>query len=509
MNLQCEQMLPVHNLKAELGQSEPSQHKILRAIETFSIGFIHLDFNWKIRYWNLAAEKLTGYRQEQILNKNLFDVITEINHIEFYKTWQNTLKSKKVIQFNDYFWPTQKWFEFYLYAAGEDIIVHFQDITKKFATRKRLTKKINQLKEVSLFNSHAIRRPLANLIGLTDLLNEEIKLNDLKEYLFYIRESVKNLDEIISKINTIANEKTDNDDLSSLEHFQFKNLLEEIKGEIAKESQKHQIAINCSNVLFYGNRQGIKSCIKILALNAIKHSTSRHEIKISIRVKGSNLHVQVRDFGKGMSKEVLADIHSTLTSATLTNNKLSGSRKKIAKISRVSIQHNGSFWIDSQIDKGTNCLMLLPLSNFSIFKPGYEKRLLTNTNNEVKIHFDAIDQCLHVKWVGYFDSANVKKSYYKIYEAMKNYQCLKVISNETQTIGAGINCIKWLVKYGFPLLFKAGLSHFAWVSSKNEFAKLSTILVSNSLNMPSVIKTFSEPRPALKWINEKNKTNAK
>ncbi|WP_233164534.1 PAS domain-containing protein [Pedobacter sp. ASV28] len=499
MNLHCEPMLSVqrqnHKHSIELAQPQLNQSAALQAIEAFSIGFIQLDFNWKIMYWNLAAERLTGYSQEQILNKNLFDVITEMNHIEFYRKWQDILKSRKTVQFRDYFWPTQKWFEFYLYSAGEDIIVHFQDITKKFATRKTLSKKINQLKEVSMFNSHAIRKPLANLIGLTNLLDEDIKLDDFKEYVSYINKSAKNLDEIISKLNTIVSDSTDHPRVHQLEHFHFENLLNEIKQEIVKESHGQRLAIQCSDVLFYGNKEGIKFCIKELALKAIKHSIATNEVKINITVKNGHLYIKINSFGKAIAKEVLANIHASLINGKPTNN-----HKKLSKISQLCTQHNGSFWMENHRNEGTNYFMLFPLSNFSTFKPIHKKGIPHNIKNEINIHFDTDHQCLLVKWVGYFDSSNQKKNFYQIYEAMKTHQCSKVISDETQAVGSGINCIKWLVKYGFPLLYKTHLSHFVRIISQNEFAKLNALAVNKHLNTSFTIKIFTTHKSALEWI---------
>lgn len=93
-----------------------------------------------------------------------------------------------------------------------------------------------------------------------------------------------------------------------------------------------------------------------------------------------------------------------------------------------------------------------------------------------------------------------------MYDAMRSYQCRKVISDETSAEGSGINCVKWLIKHGFPLLDKADLFHFAWITPKNEFARLSAVHVSKALSNSVVIKIFAEHKPAMKWISEKYKS---
>jgi len=232
-NLQRNTALHTQLIKAEqfqdVVQSHHAENNILKAIETFAIGFIQLDYDWKISYWNLAAENLTGYKQAQALHKNLFQLVKEINHIQFYKNWQNRLKNHKSVKFRDYFWPTQKWIELQLYAIDETIYIHFQDITKVYTTKKTLSNKIRQLREVSVFNSHAMRKPLANLMGLTTLLSEQTKLSGVKEYLGYIRESTKNLDEIIQKINKMAGNSAESENECNLEQFYCKEIVTEVK----------------------------------------------------------------------------------------------------------------------------------------------------------------------------------------------------------------------------------------------------------------------------------------
>ena len=509
MNLQRDldlpHILPLKEHSSDTDLPKLTQKKLIQAIETISMGFIQINFNWKIMYWNSAAEKFTGYKKASVLNKNLFDVITEMNYMKFYNTWQKALKNQKTIQFCDYFWPTQKWFEFSLYSNGEDIIIHFHDVTKKYATRKTLLKKINLLKEISFFNSHVIRKPLANLLGLVHLLDRDIKIDDFKEYAFHIGKSAKKLDEMIRSVNIMADEESYYGNIyAKLEHFSFKDMLTEIKDELTTQNNEHHISTICSSVIFYGNRDGIESCIKALTFNAIKHSADSLPIKINIKVKDNNFYIMVQDFGNGIPKQTLVDIHATLVGSRSTS-----AKKKFTEISNLCLEHNGSFWIESDGVNGTKAFMLLPLSNLSNRKQSYVKKLLKNSSKEAEIIFDPVNQCLHIKWEGYFDGASVKKNYHKINEAMKNYQCFRIISNETNLVGANINCIKWVIKYGFNLLQQAGLSHFAWVHSKNEFGKLSAIHVCRTLDTLSIIKHFPDYKHALAWLTGTCKINFK
>jgi PAS domain S-box-containing protein len=66
------------------GQLQLTQRRLLQILETTVIGFLQLGFDWKITYWNNAAESLIGYRREDVMGRNFWDVLPEIQHSDFY-----------------------------------------------------------------------------------------------------------------------------------------------------------------------------------------------------------------------------------------------------------------------------------------------------------------------------------------------------------------------------------------------------------------------------------------
>ena len=53
---------------------------VLHALDVFSFGLLKLSFDGKVRYWSPAAEKLTGYTAEEILNKNILSSAGKPNY---------------------------------------------------------------------------------------------------------------------------------------------------------------------------------------------------------------------------------------------------------------------------------------------------------------------------------------------------------------------------------------------------------------------------------------------
>ncbi|MFK7924101.1 MAG: hypothetical protein AB8H47_19240 [Bacteroidia bacterium] len=81
----------------------------------------------------------------------------------------------------------------------------------------------SRLQDYSIANSHLVRAPLARLIGLIELLEDEPLTRDGKFYLQHIAQSCEELDKWVIKMNTIldpeASSPDDAEELSSLNHF--------------------------------------------------------------------------------------------------------------------------------------------------------------------------------------------------------------------------------------------------------------------------------------------------
>ncbi|MBB6501914.1 PAS domain S-box protein [Pedobacter cryoconitis] len=85
----------------------------------------------------------------------------------------------------------------------EKMVGALRDITIRKDYEKRLLRKNKMLKEIAWNNSHEIRRPLSNILGLTELMNADPDTPPSHaEMLMMLSKSATELDDIIIKINT-------------------------------------------------------------------------------------------------------------------------------------------------------------------------------------------------------------------------------------------------------------------------------------------------------------------
>ncbi|MDB5025970.1 MAG: hypothetical protein JWP78_3725 [Mucilaginibacter sp.] len=175
------------------------------------------DENNLITWINKAVEDHTGFCLHEIAGK------TPANFFIGPKTDKeviNTIMQKKeALEFfvTDVGCYTKKGDAFWVYGEytplfGDDhkhsgYIAVYNDITWRKQKEEEITRQNEKLKEVAWLSSHQVRRPVANIMGLANLMNITSDMDERIKILERINCSAKELDEIVHVINSkIANE---------------------------------------------------------------------------------------------------------------------------------------------------------------------------------------------------------------------------------------------------------------------------------------------------------------
>ena len=75
-----------------------SINRLDTVLETISDGYLYVDNDWKILYWNRAAEEMTGVPRATIVGKNLLAHLEEINSGEFLSKIEASKKQDRQIE---------------------------------------------------------------------------------------------------------------------------------------------------------------------------------------------------------------------------------------------------------------------------------------------------------------------------------------------------------------------------------------------------------------------------
>ncbi|SHN16254.1 PAS domain-containing protein [Flavobacterium xinjiangense] len=244
---------PIIKIKSEVLKANEEKEFIL---ESIGDAFFALDYTGMITYWNKQSEKLLKFSKEKTLGKNIWKIFPDVVNSSLFTFYQKCIEEKRNQHFEIYVDLMNIWFEVTAYPSSKGISVFFKDISlrkKANSTLLKLNKSLKKqtkelltanknIEQFSFILSHNLRAPVANIIGLVNLMESQDYLPEVKETLLKeISDNVNRLDNIIIDLNTILQIRS-NISLSK-QDVNLENLISCITQGIQNLIEKEQIQI--------------------------------------------------------------------------------------------------------------------------------------------------------------------------------------------------------------------------------------------------------------------------
>ncbi len=102
-----------------------------RILESITDGFFEIEDDWTVTEWNQKAEELLKTKQEEILEKKLWDVFPAEKAPKSYSEYKKAIETKQSSSFEEYFEPLGKWFSANVYPSERGVSVYFRDTTEQ------------------------------------------------------------------------------------------------------------------------------------------------------------------------------------------------------------------------------------------------------------------------------------------------------------------------------------------------------------------------------------------
>ncbi len=174
--------------------------------ERITDGFFSLDTNFNFTYLNKASENLLLRRRADLINQNVWKEFPAAVGTDFEFNYKEAMRTQERRNFDSYYGPLDKHFMVSCFPSPSGLSVYFQDITYRKRYEEQLESKSQRLAEIAHLQSHKIRGPVASIIGLIHLLNENELNSDVAQIINALRQSSLKLDEIIHQIVELTEE---------------------------------------------------------------------------------------------------------------------------------------------------------------------------------------------------------------------------------------------------------------------------------------------------------------
>ncbi len=339
-----------------------------KAIDTVALVAI-TDIEGNVSYINDEFSKRTGYSSEDFKAGGLSIIKSGHHNKGFFRKIETKVANGEVWK-GEILYKCEGGEEFWVKCFIIPFLDNTQNINKYFHInfdinqRKKFEMELEsrnfELNSFAYHTSHDLRAPLASILGLTNLAEQEEDLARIKEYISFIQTSVKKQDTFI---RTILDHTISNSQLIYQEKINFQclvhNTLEDLKYLKNSEKLKVSTFIKGSEE-FSGDRMRIGIIFKNLISNAICYLNPHANpsfLQIDINVSESEATVIFEDNGVGIQDEVIKNIFNMFYRG---NESSQGSGLGLYILKQTVEKMGGKIRLESKLSKGTKIVLNIP-----------------------------------------------------------------------------------------------------------------------------------------------------
>ena len=345
----------------EITAETERQFVILRnAVENTNEAFITIDKNSTVIFFNKAAERIFGYKREEVVGHDLGKILTsmcrtrhELAVAKYVLTGEATLIGHEtelvVARKNGETFPASISFsmaevEGQLYFTG---LVRDLTETRQLENRLAQNERLAALGQTVAEISHEIKTPLVMIGGFARQLLKKATTEKDRAKLTVIVDEVLRLEHLLAGLKELYKAAQLN-----LAGISLNELLAEVVDQTQAYSGGKGIDIRLipsTDIEVEVDREKIKLVLLNLVKNGIEASSPGGRVVISTRVQEKRVEVEVADTGEGIPEEFKERIFLPFFTT-----KAQGTGLGLCISKRIIEDHPGcSFNLDSEKGKGT------------------------------------------------------------------------------------------------------------------------------------------------------------
>jgi len=240
-------------------------------------------------------------------------------------------------------------------------------INSQLQIRNREVEKADRLKSNFLATmSHELRTPLNAIVGFADLLERQTAgpLTQKQErFVRHVKESSRHLLALIDDILDLSKIEAGRLDLK-FECFSLSIAADEVLSTLRPLAAAKEIDLTTdlgADLTLHADHVRVKQVLYNLLSNAIKFTPAKGSVRLIARSDGTVIHISVIDTGIGIPQEeheaIFESFHRHLTP---THQACEGTGLGLSITKLLVEQHGGKTWVESEPGKGSRFHVTMP-----------------------------------------------------------------------------------------------------------------------------------------------------
>lgn len=348
--------------------------------------------------------------------------------------------------------------------------------------------------------SHELKTPLTSIKAFNQLMKRTTDESRLNGFVQKSSDHILRLEKLISDLLDVS--KINAGKLNyTMSHFAFSKMLRDSIESVQHMTSSHEIILeSAADVVYTGDQFRLEQVMNNILTNAVKYSPDGRKIIVNCSIEQGNIVVSVQDFGIGIARADLDRLFDRYYRVDNTAMRFEGLGLGLFISSEILKRHKGSFWIESEMGKGSVFYFMLPINKDSA-PEFYNQTERYYKNDKLTIVYNTSKKRLDVDWTGYQNMESVKHGCMQMLEMLKVNKCYKVLNDNTNVSGTWSDASEWAGKVWLPLMEEAGLKYFAWIFSPSAFAQLSARKTVDVMEGQIITQFFNNAQEADEWIS--------
>lgn len=351
-------------LKTKVSELKIATNCLYTIIGQMSQGLLFIDLSGIITTYNHAAEQILGCSVEKTLFQPFWTLFPDDL---FGFSLRSALQTKNppketyasIKDQDDHIHEVEVNTSLILHENAQGFVVLLREITelRRLQTLAARNDRLKELGEVAAMVAHEIRNPLGGIKGFASLLQRDLKDHpEMAKMAGYIVEGTDSLNRLVGTILNYARPLQ-----LKLESTDVGALIQDLVKHVQADPNIHpaiafSIELPSPPLIAPVDSTTIKSGILNLMVNALQSMPEGGCLTVTLGKEGNFATIQVRDTGKGVSRENMSKLFLPFFTT-----KIDGNGFGLAETHKIVQAHGGSIEAKSKLGQGTVFTIKLPL----------------------------------------------------------------------------------------------------------------------------------------------------